>query len=204
MGFLSVGYAPLWVLFFPFMMAFAARWMNRQGWLEGVAAPERPRFPLFPAFMAPLSGFLIVPPFLLLGLILFSLPALPFAFAYAKVFGVRGRHGVDDLATGIASCLTWLSSLAIYCGLQAWGLRRLTGKRHSGLFLQMVGLLAVLVALDFYFGMQISWSTNGFPLQPVSAVIGLWFADVVLLALAGRTVGLWLARSAEIVTLKGA
>lgn len=200
LGFLVCGYAPLWVLLFPFMMALAVRWMNRRGWLKDVVAPERPRLPLFPAFVAPFSALLIVPPFLLIGLLLFSLPSLALAVGYSKVFGVRGRYGVDNLATGIAFCMTWLTSIAIYCGLQAWGLKRLTGKRHSRLFLQLVGWVAVLVALDFYIGFGISWSANGFSLQPVSAVIELWFVDIVLLGLAGRSVGLWLARSAAVVT----
>ena len=202
LGFLVGGFAPLWVLLFPFMMAFAVRLIDRWGWLEGVGAPMRPRLPLFPAVMAPLSALLIIPPFVLLGAMLFGLPAFLFAVVYEKVFGVGRRNGVDNLATNIAFCMTWLASLAIYCGLQTWGLKRLTGKRHSGLFLQLVGWVGILVALDFYIGTGIGWSSSGFPLQPVTAVIELWLADVVLLGLAGRSVGLWLARSAAIVTPK--
>jgi hypothetical protein len=153
--------------------------------------------------MAPLSALLIVPPLVLLGA-MFGLPAFLLAVGYAKAFGVNGRDGVDNLATIIAFCMTWLAALVFYSGLQALGLKRLTGKRHSGLFLQLVGWIGVLVALDFYIGSGISWTATGFHLQPVSAVIELWFVDVVLLGLAGRTVGLWLARSAAIVTPKRA
>jgi hypothetical protein len=81
----------------PFMMAFTVRLINRWGWREGVGAPKRPRLNLFPAFIAPLSALLIMPPCVLLGAMLFGLPALLFAVGYAKVFGVRGRKGLDNL-----------------------------------------------------------------------------------------------------------
>lgn len=196
LGVFSFAYAPFWVLLLPVTMAVTIRLVRRWGWLDRIDGNQTKRWPMLPAYLAPLSAFLIVPPFVLLGVMIFSLPILPFALAYWKMSGTHWSRHVDDMITNSAFCLTFVAGVALYCGLQARGLKRLTGRRYPGLQWQLLMWCSALVLAAFYFGGLISWSrTPGFPFEPVSAVIELWLVNIVLLCFAGRVFGLWLARS---------
>lgn len=197
LGVFSFAYAPLWFVLLPFSMAGTVRLVQRWGWLDGIVAKERIRRPLLPVYFAPLTGCLALPPLMILSLVILSLPMFPFAMLYSRIFGTYGRHDVDKLATILAYGLTMVICGAVYCGLQTWGLKRLTGRRFVALYLELMLWFGLLIGVAFYFATVIYWSrTPGFPLQPASAILELWALNTVLLCFMGRTFGLWLARSA--------